>query len=132
MQPSTFFVKGNLIRQPPVVFCRNIASAPKAAVHLSEDFSACKPFKSILLEKLVLFFGSIKRANFAFMSQEIRSNNGGERDINRMANECGQRRNYEGFEGMNYEQIRQPYNPKSIKGSRSKEDRKERKRPDEG
>jgi hypothetical protein len=49
-----------------------------------------------------------------------------------MANENGERKNYEGFEGMNYEQLRQPYNPNYISRNRSTDERKENKRPDEG
>ncbi|MBB1286551.1 hypothetical protein HRH25_19370 [Flavisolibacter sp. BT320] len=66
------------------------------------------------------------------MSQEIRKNAGGERDTNRTANQSGERKNYEGFEGMNYEQPRQPFNPKNISRNRSKDERKDGKRPDEG
>ncbi len=66
------------------------------------------------------------------MLQESRNQQGGDRDINRMANENGERKNYEGFEGMNFEQIRQPYNPHYIRRKRSKDERKDSKRPDEG
>ncbi len=65
------------------------------------------------------------------MSQELRNKQDGERDINRISSENGQIKNYEGFEGMNYEQIRQPYNPKYIGRNRSNDDRKESKRPEE-
>ena len=57
---------------------------------------------------------------------------GGDRDINRVANESGTQKKYEGFEGMNYEQFRKPYNPNSIGRMSSQEERKESKRPDEG
>lgn len=66
------------------------------------------------------------------MSQELRNKQGGDRDINRMSSENGHRKNYEGFEGMNYEQIRQPYNPTYISRNRSEDERKDTKRPDEG
>lgn len=66
------------------------------------------------------------------MSQEIRNNQGGERDINNMGADGSGKKNYEGFEGMNYEQLRQPYNPNSINRNRAKDERKDRKRPDEG
>lgn len=66
------------------------------------------------------------------MLQELRKDEGGERSTNRTANQSGDRKNYEGFEGMNYEQPRQPFNPKSISRYRSKDERKEGKRPDEG
>jgi hypothetical protein len=66
------------------------------------------------------------------MSQELRNKVGGERDISRTANEYCPQKNYEGFEGMNYEQVRQPYNPNYTRRSRSKDERKDSKRPDEG
>lgn len=66
------------------------------------------------------------------MSQEIRNEMGGEGDIKRTANENSPLRNYEGFEGMNYEQIRQPYHPNNTRRSRSKDERNDLKRPDEG
>lgn len=65
------------------------------------------------------------------MSQESRINQDGERDISRTANDVSERKNYESFEGMNYEQIRQPYNPKHLSRNNSTDDRKEGKRPDE-
>jgi hypothetical protein len=37
----------------------------------------------------------------------------------RGSNETQERKNYEGFEGMNYEQKRQPYNPQHVNNSRS-------------
>jgi hypothetical protein len=66
------------------------------------------------------------------MSEEIRKKPGGERDMNRGVNQSGVPKNYEGFEGMNYEQPRQPFNPKYISRNRSNDERKEGKRPDEG
>ena len=36
----------------------------------------------------------------------------------RGSNDTQDRKNYEGFEGMNYEQVRQPYNPQHITSSR--------------
>ncbi len=66
------------------------------------------------------------------MSQEPREKQGGERDISRLANDHQQQKSYDGFEGMNYEQFRQPYNPKHIRRNRSNDERKEGKRPDEG
>lgn len=38
----------------------------------------------------------------------------------RASNETQERKNYEGFEGMNYEQIRKPYNPQYRRNSRAK------------
>jgi len=64
------------------------------------------------------------------MSQELRNNQGGERDINRIGNAPNEQKSYEGFEGMNYEQIRQPYNPKHVSRHRSKDERKDEKSPD--
>lgn len=66
------------------------------------------------------------------MSQESREKQGGDRDIIRTANESGGWKNYEGFEGMNYEQIRQPYNPKYSRRNRPNDDRIDGKRPDKG
>ena len=65
------------------------------------------------------------------MSQESRNKMSGERGIGRMANENGTQKNYEGFEGMNYEQVRQPYNPNFTRRNRQKDERKDSKRPDE-
>ena len=66
------------------------------------------------------------------MSQEAMNKQTGDRDISRMVNERGVRKNYEGFEGMNYEQIRQPYNPKYSNRHRTNDEAKHSKRPDEG
>lgn len=66
------------------------------------------------------------------MSQELRNKAGGDRDTNCTANQSGERKNYEGFDGMNYEQPRQPFNLKYISRDRSKDERKDGKRPDEG
>ena len=68
---------------------------------------------------------------FHFMSQELRDKKGGERDISPTSNGSSDQKNYEGFEGMNYEQFRQPYNPKHISRNRAKDERKDPKRPDE-
>jgi hypothetical protein len=59
------------------------------------------------------------------MSQEARNKQGGERDINHVSHASSGRKNYEGFEGMNYEQIRQPYNPAQINRMRPKDERKD-------
>ena len=65
------------------------------------------------------------------MSQDLRSDNSGESDISRTATEGTEQKNFEGFEGMNYEQIRPPYNPQ-YKGRRNTTDqRNSSKRPDE-
>ena len=66
------------------------------------------------------------------MSQEVRKGESGERDINRATTEGNYIKNYEGFEGMNYEQIRQPFNPQH-KGRNNLTDRRiDTKRPDQG
>ena len=39
----------------------------------------------------------------------------------RGSNEMQERKNYEGFEGMNYEQRRQPYNPQYTNNNRGKD-----------
>ena len=65
------------------------------------------------------------------MSQDMRRDERGGRDISRSIMKGNDRNEVEGFEGMNYEQYRQPYrlNPK---GRNSSEDeRNESKRPDE-
>ena len=65
------------------------------------------------------------------MSQDSRNEQRGDRDISRTATEGTERRNYDGFEGMNYEQIRQPYNPRYKGRNNSNEQRNDSKRPDE-
>ena len=62
------------------------------------------------------------------MSQNLGNDQNGDRDISRTATE-GNDRKSEGFEGMNYEQIRQPYNPKYTARNSSNDDRKETNRP---
>jgi hypothetical protein len=65
------------------------------------------------------------------MSQEARSEQRREKDISRTATEGTERKELEGFEGMNYEQIRQPFNP-NYKGRISMMDQRDvSKRPDE-
>ena len=64
------------------------------------------------------------------MSQDLRNDQGGERDISRTATEGNGSKNYEGFEGMNYEQIRQPYHPKHKGRNSSTDERKDANRPD--
>ena len=65
------------------------------------------------------------------MSQESRYDDGRKGDTGRTATEGNEQKSFEGFEGMNYEQIRQPYNPK-YKGRNSRSDqRNDSKRPDE-
>lgn len=64
------------------------------------------------------------------MSHDLRNGRNGDRDISRTATEGNDRRTYEGFEGMNYEQIRQPYNPQHRARNNSTEERKETGSPD--
>ena len=66
------------------------------------------------------------------MSQDLRKDENGRRDRNLTSSGGNQRKNYEGFEGMNYEQIRQPFNPQYKDGNNSNDRRKDTKRPDEG
>lgn len=66
------------------------------------------------------------------MSQEIRNKQGGERDISQTSNANTDRKNYDGFEGMNYEQFRQPFNPKHTSRNSSNDKRNDSKRPEEG
>jgi hypothetical protein len=66
------------------------------------------------------------------MSQNVRNEPGGNQgDSGRVANERSERNRYEGFEGMNYEQVRQPYHPqrggsKDMNGPDSGEDNSKR------
>lgn len=54
----------------------------------------------------------------------------GIRDITRTTTEGVEPKLYEGFEGMNYEQIRQPYNHKHIDRNGFFDERNGTKRPD--
>jgi hypothetical protein len=74
------------------------------------------------------FFTTGLESMSVFMSQE-RNEQHGERDISRTATEGTDRLN-EGFEGMNYEQIRQPYNPRHKPRNSSRDERNETNRPD--
>lgn len=67
------------------------------------------------------------------MSQNLRNMQRGERDISRTAikGNDNDQRNYSGFDGMNYEQFRQPYNPKHKDRHSTGDERKDNKRPDE-
>jgi hypothetical protein len=65
------------------------------------------------------------------MSHDSRNEHGREGDISRTATEGTERWNYEGFEGMNYEQIRQPFDPKHKGRNSSSDQRNDSKRPDE-
>ena len=52
------------------------------------------------------------------MSQNMR-NKPGEQENSGRGNEGHERKRYEGFEGMNYEQRRPPYNPQRTSGNRN-------------
>jgi len=53
------------------------------------------------------------------MSQNTRNQPGDSQgNSGRESNDRREQRNYEGFEGMNYEQRRQPYNPGHISNNR--------------
>jgi len=65
------------------------------------------------------------------MSQHLRYEHGAQADISRTATEGTEQKWIEGFEGMNYEQIRQPYIPKHKGRNSTNDQRKESKRPDE-
>jgi hypothetical protein len=65
------------------------------------------------------------------MSQNSRIEDGGRRDISRTATEGTEQQKYEGFEGMNFEQVRQPFNPKHTGRTRTNDQRNDFKRPDE-
>ena len=66
------------------------------------------------------------------MSQDLRNEQGSERDISRTATDGTEEKSLDGFEGMNYEQIRQPYNPRHTGRSSTSDQRNDSKRPDEG
>ena len=51
--------------------------------------------------------------------------------MSRTATDGTEQRSIEGFEGMNYEQIRQPYNPKHKGRNSTSDQRNDSKRPDE-
>jgi hypothetical protein len=65
------------------------------------------------------------------MSYDLRNDKRGDRDISRTATEGTEQSRFEGFEGMNYEQIRQPYNPRNKGRNSNKSQREDSKRPDE-
>ena len=77
----------------------------------------------------IIFYVYIEEQFSVFMSQDLRNDQNGDRDISRTATEGDDRKSYEGFEGMNYEQVRQPYNPKNKARNSSNDDRKETNRP---
>lgn len=66
-----------------------------------------------------------------FMSQYFRNEEHGNRDISRTATEGKDQKEFDGFEGMNYEQVRQPYNPQYTDRNSPQDERKKSRRPDE-
>ena len=65
------------------------------------------------------------------MSQNLRENQQVGKDINPAATGNGARMSNEEFEGMNYEQIRKPYNSNNKGRNNSTQKRNYGKRPDE-
>jgi hypothetical protein len=66
------------------------------------------------------------------MSQNIRSESSDSKgNSGRGSNESQDRKSYEGFEGMNYEQKRQPYNPRPIGNTSGNDSNGTRERRDE-
>lgn len=66
------------------------------------------------------------------MSQNMRNeSNDSQRNSGRGSNETQDRKKYEGFEGMNYEQKRQPYNPQHMGGNSGHKSDSGRERRDE-
>ncbi len=64
------------------------------------------------------------------MSQNLRNEMMGDKDISRTATEGTQAESYKGFEGMNFEQIRQPYNSEHKGRNSFLDERNGGKRPD--
>ncbi len=65
------------------------------------------------------------------MIQESRNEETGKMEVNRKAIAGVDERLYPGFEGMNYEQFRQPYNANHKDRNDATDERKNRKRQDE-
>lgn len=65
------------------------------------------------------------------MSQDLSNTNGGMQDISTSGERQSGRDHSEGFGGMNYEQIRQPYDPNYKNRNRNMDERNDEKRPDE-
>jgi hypothetical protein len=95
-------------------------------------FSGCTTTKSNNALFLVSFFSLEGQNNFSvFMSQDLRFDWMRDKDISRTATEGTEQENYEGFEGMNYEQVRQPYNLNHKGRNSTDEQRNDGNRPDE-
>lgn len=65
------------------------------------------------------------------MSHDLRSQPNGGKDIRREATNDIDKQDYEGFDGVNYEQFRKPFNPNYRNRNRSKDERKDSQGPDE-
>ncbi|MDB5205246.1 MAG: hypothetical protein JWR72_321 [Flavisolibacter sp.] len=65
------------------------------------------------------------------MSQDLRNQEDGDKRINRLTIWDDYQKDCNGFEGMNYEQLRQPYNQKHTNRNHTTGERKDGKRPDE-
>lgn len=79
------------------------------------------PFKTARI-KLVLFFYCKEQVKTSIMSQNSRNTqNDNSGSPGRGMNDNRENSRYEGFEGMNYEQIRQPYNPQRAGNSNQDE-----------
>ena len=66
------------------------------------------------------------------MSQNMRNQQGDSQgNSGRGSNDAQDGKNYEGFEGMNYEQKRKPYNPQSISNNRGNSSERDDERQDE-
>jgi hypothetical protein len=91
----------------------------------------CKQLKNKPVQKTGTIFLGKSGVNAQTMSKEVGNKLGGERDMSRLTIGSGQRINYEGFEGMNYEQFRKPYDPNHSSRNSRNDERKESKRPDE-
>ncbi len=91
-----------------------------------------KPFKVYFWYYFLIRILVIQLFNFYIMSQNLRKAGNGAGGIIRIVTESESRKNYEGFEGMNFEQIRQPYNPKLKNRKNTTGERNDEKGPDEG
>lgn len=81
---------------------------------------------------LVLFFEYTAEHLFGyFMSYELRNEQKGGKGMIQPANDGDDPKNYEGFEGMNYEQFRQPFVPAHKERNGTTGERENGRRPDE-
>ena len=66
------------------------------------------------------------------MSEELRKEFRGDGDIRKPLNNARKLKNYESFDGMNFEQVRQPFDPDYLKRRQPQDGRNTNARPDEG